>query len=192
MHATKNFPWEFSQKSLKCVHFLIYFWIDLNDLSILKFWFKIYIPGKISNCLIGHTIYFHVKIKFSFSMSPLQKCNGGLKYKNFIFTWKYIVWPIKWLEILPGIWNWNQNFKIDGSLRSMYKYIRKWTYFSDFCENFQGKFFFKGQYQFFTINYTYLYKSLLLRIFLNPYLIKAHCEWHILSQKSYVDLLKGF
>ena len=108
-------------------------------------------------------------------MSPLQKCNGGLKYENFIFTWKYIVWPIKWLEILPGIWNWNQNFKIDGSLRSMYKYIRKWTYFSDFCENFQGKFFFKGQYQFFTINYTYLYKSLLLRIFLNPYPIKPHC-----------------
>ena len=103
-------------------------------------------------------------------------CNGGIKNENLIFSWKYIVWPIKWLEILPGIWNWNQNFKIDGSLRSMYKYIRKWTYFSDFCENFQGKFFFKGQYQFFTINYTYLYKSLLLRIFLNPYLIKAHCD----------------
>ena len=154
--------------------FLMYLCKNLNDLLILKFWFKIHITDKISNHLIGYNIYFQAKKK-SFSMPPLQKCNGGLKYENFIFTWKYIVWPIKWLEILPGIWNWNQNFKIDGSLRSMYKYIRKWTYFSDFCKNFQGKFFFKGQYQFFTINYTYLYKSLLLRIFLNPYLIKAHC-----------------
>ena len=118
----KNFPWKFLQKSLKCVHFLIYFWIDLNDLSILKFWFKIHIPGKISNCLIGHTIYFHVKIKFLFSMSPLQKYNGGVKYENSIFTWKYIVRPIKWLEISPGICILKLNFKIDISLRFMCKH----------------------------------------------------------------------
>ena len=153
----KNFPWKFSQKSLKYVHFLIYLYIDLNDPSILKFWFQFHIPGKISNHLIGHTIYFHVKIKFLYFRPPLHFCNGDIENENFIFTWKYIVWPIKQLEILPGIWILNQNFKIDRSLRSIQKYIRKWTHFSDFCENFQGKFFFKGQYQFVTIKCTYLY-----------------------------------
>jgi len=153
----KNFPWKFSQKSLKYVHFLIYLYIDLNDPSILKFWFQFHIPGKISNHLIGHTIYFHVKIEFLYFRPPLHFCNGDIENENFIFTWKYIVWPIKQLEILPGIWILNQNFKIDRSLRSIQKYIRKWTHFSDFCENFQGKFFFKGQYRFVTIKCTYLY-----------------------------------
>ena len=172
----KNFPWKFSQKSLKYVHFLIYLYIDLNDPSILKFWFQFHIPGKISNHLIGHTIYFHVKIKFSYFRPPLHFCNGDIENENFIFTWKYIVWPIKQLEILPGIWILNQNFKIDRSLRSIQKYIRKWTHFSDFSNNFQGKFFLKDQYWFVTIKCTYLYSSLLLRIFLNPYPIKPHCD----------------
>ena len=57
----------------------------------------------------------------------------------------------------------------------MYKYIRKGTYFNDFCKNFQGKFFFKGLHQFSTINCTYSYKSLPLGIFFNSYLVKAHC-----------------
>ena len=130
---------------------------DLNDLSILKFWFKIHIPGKISNHLIGHTIYFYVKMKFSYFTLPSHFGNGRLKYENFIFIWKYIVWPIKWLEILPGIWILNQNFKIDRSLRSIHGYIRKWTHFSDFCKNFQGKFFLKDQYWFVTIKCTYLH-----------------------------------
>ena len=142
----------------------------------MNFWFKIHIPGKISNHLIGRTVYFHVKIEFSYFTPPLYFCNGDIENKNFIFTWKYIVWPIKQLEILPGIWILNQNFKIDRSLRSVYKYVQKWTHFSDFWKNFQANFFFKGQYQIFTIQCTYLYKSLLLRIFLNPYPIKPHCE----------------
>ena len=40
-------------------------------------------------------------------------------------------------------------------MRSIQIYIRKWTHFSDFCKNFQGKFFFEDQYQFFTIKCTY-------------------------------------
>ena len=127
---------------------LIFVCIDLNDLSILKFWFKIQFPDKSSNYLIGLTIYFYVKRQFSYSMPLIQKVNGGLTYENSIFPWKYTVWPIKWWKSLPGIWIMNQNFKIviDRSLRSLYKYIRKRTHFNDFWKNFQAKIFLKGQY----------------------------------------------
>ena len=145
-------------------NFLLYLYIDLNDPSILKFQF--HIPGKISNHLIGHTIYFHVKIKFSYFRPPLHFCNGDIENENFIFTWKYIVWPIKWLEILPGIWNWNQNFETDISLRSICEYIQNMILFNNFCKNFRGKFFFKGLHQFSTINCTYSNKSLQSGIFL--------------------------
>ena len=47
--------------------------IKLQDLWILKFFFMIHIPGKIYNYLIGHTMYFYRKIKYSFFMLPLQK-----------------------------------------------------------------------------------------------------------------------
>ena len=104
-----------------------------------------------------------------------MESNGGLKYENLIFSWKYIVRPIKWLEISPGIWILNQKFKIDTSLRSISKYTGKSLLFIQFCKNFQGKFFFKGQHQFSTMNCTYSYKSLLSGIFFNSYPIKAHC-----------------
>ena len=142
----KIFHWKFSQKSLKCVHFLIYLRIDPSDLSILKFWFKIHIPGKISNHLIGHTKYFHVKMKYSYSIPPIHKCNGGLEYENFIL--------IKWLEISPGIWILNQNFKMNISFRSICKYMRKFMSFNEFCKKFQGKFFLNSQHQCSTINST--------------------------------------
>ena len=69
----KNFPWKFLQKLLKSINFCIYLQIDLKDILVSKFWLKIYIPGEISNHLIGHTIYFHGKIRFSFFMPPLQR-----------------------------------------------------------------------------------------------------------------------
>ena len=53
-----------------------------------------------------------------------------------------------------------------------------------FVKIFKG-ILFNNQYKFFTRNCTYLYKSLLLRFFLNPYPIKAHCVnywpnfWHL-------------
>ena len=53
------------------------------------------------------------------------------------------MWPIKWLEISPGIWILNQNFKIDTSLRSICKYMGKLILFIEFCKNFQGNFFLK-------------------------------------------------
>ena len=53
--------------------------------------------------------------------------------------------------------------------------MQKLILFNNFCKNFQGKFFFKGLHQFSTINCTYSYKSLPLGIFLNSYLVKAHC-----------------
>ena len=115
------------------------------------------------------------KWNFHFLCHRYKESNGGLEYENLIFSWNYIVWPIKWLEILPGIWILNQNFKIDMSSRSICKYMGKLIFLNEFCKNFQGKFFFEGQHQFSTMNCTYLYKSLLLRIFLNSYSIKAHC-----------------
>ena len=66
-----------------------------------------------------------------------------------------------------------QNTKV---LKFYIKYLKNSKRLSHFWKNFQGKFFFKGQHQFSTMNYTYLYKSLLLRIFFNSYPIKAHCE----------------
>ena len=45
--------------------------MNLNDLSILKFWFKINIPSKISNYLMGHIVYFYIKIKLSYFKLPL-------------------------------------------------------------------------------------------------------------------------
>ena len=45
--------------------------INLEDLYALKFWLKIYIPGEISDYLIGRIIYFYEKAKFSFSELPL-------------------------------------------------------------------------------------------------------------------------
>ena len=68
----KNFPWKFWQKPLKSVNFLVYWYIDLNDISILKFWFLIYTPGEISNHLICHTIYIHKKINFPYFRPLLQ------------------------------------------------------------------------------------------------------------------------
>ena len=85
------------------------------------------------------------------------------------------MWPIKWLEISPGMWILSQNFETDISLRSICKYIQKLIFFNNFCKNFQGKFFFKGLHQFSTKNCTYSYKSLPLRIFFNSYLVKTHC-----------------
>ena len=96
--------------------------------------------------------------------------------KILFFSWKYIVWPIKWLEISPGMWILNQNFETNISLKFICKYMQKLILFCDFCKNFQGKFFFKGLHQFSTINCTYSYKSLPLGIFLNSYLVKAHCD----------------
>ena len=115
------------------------------------------------------------KRDFYFSCHRYKESNDGLKYENLIFSWKYIVWPIKWLEISPGMWILSQNFKTNISLRSMCKYMQKLTLFSDFCKNCQGKFFFKGLHQFSTINCTYSYMSLPLGIFLNSYPVKAHC-----------------
>ena len=69
----------------------------------------------------------------------------------------------------------SQNFETNISLRSICKYMQKLILFSDFCKNFQGKFFFKGLHQFSTINCTYSYKSLPLGIFLNSYPVKARC-----------------
>ena len=116
----------------------MYICTDLNDLSILKFWFKIVIPDKLSNHLIGHTVYFNITIKFSHYMPPLQKCNGSLKCKSFIFIWKYIMWPTKWLEILLKTWILNQNLKIYRSLKFIFNYKRKLIYFNDFQGNFLG------------------------------------------------------
>ena len=115
------------------------------------------------------------KWNFHYLCHRYKEWNGGLKYKNLIFSWKYIVWPIKWLEISPGMWILSQNFETDISLRSICKYIQKLIFFNDFCKNFQGKFFLKGLNQFSTINCNYSYKSLTLRIFFNSYLVKAHC-----------------
>ena len=90
------------------------------------------------------------------------------------------MWPIKWLEILLGIWILNQNFKIGISLKFICKYMGKVILFNEFCKNFQGIFFFQSQ-KTSSINSTYLYKSLLSGIFLNSYPIKAHCEDMLLS-----------
>ena len=73
------------------------------------------------------------------------------------------------------MWSLSQNFEIDIYLRSICKYIQKLILFNNFCKNSVGNFFFKGLYQFSTINYTYSYKSLPLGIFFNSYLVKAHC-----------------
>ena len=67
---TQNFPWKFLQKSLKCVNFLIYLQKNLNDLSIVKFWFKIHIPSKVSNYLMGHIVHFYIEIKLSYFKLP--------------------------------------------------------------------------------------------------------------------------
>ena len=132
----KNFPWKFLQKSLKSINFRIYLHIDIKDISVLKFWLKIHIPGEISNHLIGHTIYFYEKIRFSFSMPPLQRKQRWPKIWKFYFSWNYIVWPIKRLEISPGMWILSQNFEINILLRSICKYIQKLILFNNFCNNF--------------------------------------------------------
>ena len=67
----KNFTWKFFQKLIKSTNFIIYLHIDLKDLTIFKYWFKIHNPGEISIHLIGHTIYFHKKIRFSYFEPPL-------------------------------------------------------------------------------------------------------------------------
>ena len=146
-------------------------------------WFKIYIPDEISNHLIGHTIYIYQK-NFHFLCHRYKESYSGSKLYIFYATvtkkvtvaQNYIAWPIKWLEILLGIWILNQNFKIGVSIKFIYKYMGKVILFNEFCKNFQGKFFLKSQHQFSGMNCTYLYRSLLSGIFLNSYPIKAHCE----------------
>ena len=79
------------------------------------------------------------------------------------------------------IGNFTRNMNLESEIQKTWilkfyiKYLTNSKCFSDFCKNFQGKFFFKGQHQFSTIKCTYLYKPLLAGIFLNPYPIKAHC-----------------
>ena len=64
----------------KKVDFLTYLHKHLKDEFILKFWFKIPIPGDISNHLMGHTIYFHNLGQSYFIY------NGGFVNENFIFS----------------------------------------------------------------------------------------------------------
>ena len=71
--------------------------------------------------------------------------------------------------------NLESEFQNTQVLKIYIQYLKILKRFSDFCKNFQGKFFLKGQHQFSFINCTYLCKSLLSGIFLNSYPIKAHC-----------------
>ena len=72
--------------------------------------------------------------------------------------------------------NLESEFQNTQVLKIYIQYLKILKRFSDFCKNFQGKFFFKSQHQFSTIKYTYLCKSLPLGIFFNSNPIKAHCE----------------
>ena len=90
---------------------------------------------------------------------------GGMK--NYVKAW----WPIKWLEILPGIWILNQNFKIDKSLRSIHRYIKIWTHFSDFCK---GNFFLKININSLSWNVPIYTSPYCWEFLLNPYPNKAH------------------
>ena len=113
-------------------------------------------------------------------MPPLQKkTTVAQNMKILFFSWKYIVWPIKWLEISPGSWILNQILNIDSSFRFICKYMRKLLFIIDFCKNFQGKFFFQSWHQFSTVNCTHSYRSLLSGIFLNSYPVKARCAQHL-------------
>ena len=79
------------------------------------------------------------------------------------------------------IGNFTRNMNLESEIQKTWilkfyiKYLTNSKGFSDFCKNFQGKFFFKGLHQFFTINCTYSYKSLSSGIFFNSYPTKAHC-----------------
>ena len=82
------------------------------------------------------------------------------------------------------IGNFTRNMNLESEIQKTWilkfyiKYLTNSKCFSDFCKNFQGKFFFNSQLQSSIIKCTYWYTSLALRIFFNPYPIKAHCEQH--------------
>ena len=70
------------------------------------------------------------------------------------------------------------SYKRRSMLSHFLQPCRRWTHFSDACKKTFKGIFFKNRYLFFPLKYTYLYKSLLLRIFLTPYPIKAHRVWN--------------
>ena len=53
--------------------------------------------------MIGCTVYFYEKIKFLILKLLFKISIGSLKSKNFIFSRKYTVWPIKCKEITSGV-----------------------------------------------------------------------------------------
>ena len=137
----KNFPWKFLQKLLKSINFCIYLQIDLKDISVSKFWLKIHIPGEISNHLIGHTIYFHEKIRFSYFRPRCFFCNGSMENANLIFhesikchlsdNWKFHQESESWVRILKLIYRWDRHVNT----------YENWYFLTIFTKNFQGKFF---------------------------------------------------
>ena len=88
--------------------------------------------------MIGRTVYFCKELKFLFFWSPFQKCYGGSKNENFDSLQKYIVWPIKWKEILQGLIIRNQNMSQYNSVESALNMALIFFYFQDFSKSARG------------------------------------------------------
>ena len=69
------------EKNPKLIIFHSMLHLDFRGLLENLFRLHIWIPDEISFCLIGRTIYFWIKIKFSISKPPLQKVTVAKKLK---------------------------------------------------------------------------------------------------------------
>ena len=101
----------------------------------LTFWFYIVILYKISFHLIGHTIWFYIKIRFSYFEPPLLFCNGDSKNDNFNSRQKYIVRPIKWKGILHRLTICSQKIGQYNPVESLLKMGLIFFHFEDYSKS---------------------------------------------------------
>ena len=99
------------------------------------FWLHIVNLCKIPFHLIGHTIWFNFKIKFSFFEPPLLFCNGDSKNENFNSLQKYRVRPIKWKGILHRLTIWSQKLGQYNSVESSLKMGLNFFHFEDYSKS---------------------------------------------------------
>ena len=99
------------------------------------FWLHIVNLCKIPFHLIGRTIWFNFKMKFSFFEPPLRFCNGDPKNENFNSLQKYGVRPIKWKGILHRLTICSQKIGQYNPVESLLKMGLIFFHFEDYSKS---------------------------------------------------------